>query len=288
MSDEGTERDWLRLHDIRPRKRLGQNFLLDGRIPELMIERSALRHASDVLEIGPGAGALTRALLNAGHTVRAIEKDEALVALLTMRFGPEIAAAQLTLRAGDILQSEPEGQAQGVAGRLWIAGNLPYSITTPILEWMLARRDRFHGAVIMVQREYGDRLVAAPGGKTYGSLSVWVQAQAVPKILLRVGRSTFWPRPGVESVVIELLFPEAPPWPGDPRALERVLRAAFGQRRKMLENSLAHGLALAKDDVLGRLLDLGLDPEARAETLTVAQFGLLAERFKTATGPARS
>ncbi|MEZ4652283.1 MAG: rRNA adenine N-6-methyltransferase family protein [Candidatus Eisenbacteria bacterium] len=159
--------------------------------------------------------------------------------------------------------------------RPWVAGNLPYPITTPLLVWCYAHAPRLAGAVVMVQREYGDRLLARVDTRAYSSITVWTRAHAEPRSLLRVGRSSFWPRPGVESVVLELRFPDPPPFSGDRAALERILRAAFGQRRKMLQNTLASGLAIDKTEAVDLLREAECDPAARAETLELNDFARL-------------
>ncbi|MEZ4650784.1 MAG: 16S rRNA (adenine(1518)-N(6)/adenine(1519)-N(6))-dimethyltransferase RsmA [Candidatus Eisenbacteria bacterium] len=274
--DDRSERQRLEAHGIRPRKRFGQNFLVDPRIPELTVARASWQPGDLVLEIGPGSGALTSALLSAGHPVRAIEMDRDLVPVLLERFRAERAAGRFGVREGDALELDwtedlPEGS------RPWIAGNLPYSITTPLLLRAFAHRDRFAGAVFMLQREYGDRLLAAPGNKTYSSITVFTKAHAEVRSVLKVGRSSFWPRPGVESMVVELAFPEVAPFPGDRTALERVVRAAFGQRRKTLVNSLTSGLSREKAWVAGVLEGAGIDPEVRAETLGLPEFARITE-----------
>ncbi len=278
-----TEREWLESHGIRPRKRLGQNFLLDVGIAEAIERKAGWRPGAAVIEIGAGGGALTIALLAAGHTVTAVELDPGLAALLAERFAEETGEGRLVIRQGDILELPladlaPVASAARAAEadrRPWLAGNLPYGVTTAILLRALAVCDRFGGAVFMVQREYGDRLLARAGEDAYGSLSVWTAAHATSRLLLRVGRSSFWPRPGVESAVIELVFPETRPFPGDRRGLERILRAAFGQRRKTLQNALSHGLGRPKDEVHDGLLSLGIDPGARAETLSLERFAAI-------------
>jgi 16S rRNA (adenine1518-N6/adenine1519-N6)-dimethyltransferase len=157
----------------------------------------------------------------------------------------------------------------------WVAGNLPYTITTPLLLWCYRNASQLGGAVVMVQREYGDRLLAEVGTRDYSSITVWTRAHAVVKSLLRVGRSSFWPRPGVESMVVELGFPDPPPFAGDRALLEKVLRAAFSQRRKMLQNTLAAGLSIDKSDAIELLQRAGCDPMARAETLELEQYARL-------------
>ncbi|MCC7144190.1 MAG: ribosomal RNA small subunit methyltransferase A [Candidatus Eisenbacteria bacterium] len=273
--EPGSERYWLARHAVSPRKHLGQNFLLDQQLIELIVERGAVRPGDVVVEVGPGGGALTHALLRAGATVFAIEKDLAVAPLLEERFRDEITAGRLSLRFEDVLAVPLEV----LPPRASLFGNLPYSITTPILEWAGRRRDRFSRAVVMIQREVGERILASPGGKEYGSLTVFLGAQAECRALVRVGPAAFWPRPAVDSMVLELRFVEPPPWSGEIARLERVLRAAFGQRRKTLENALAHGLGSDKEAIRTILLELGLDPGARAERISIEQFGRLTNRL---------
>jgi 16S rRNA (adenine1518-N6/adenine1519-N6)-dimethyltransferase len=161
--------------------------------------------------------------------------------------------------------------------KLWVAGNLPYTITTPLLLWCYDHASYMEGAVFMVQREYGDRLLAEVGTREYSSITVWTRAHAVVRSLLRVGRSSFWPRPGVESVVLELRFPDPAPFRGDRGLLEKILRAAFGQRRKMLQNTLAAGLDIDKSEAVELLHAAGCDPSARAETLDLEHFSRLVD-----------
>jgi 16S rRNA (adenine1518-N6/adenine1519-N6)-dimethyltransferase len=257
-----------------------------------------------VIEIGPGGGALTAELLAAGSRVTAVEIDATLAALLHERFAAEVAGERLRVVVGDFLDvplepildaiADPPGPAMDVPpgppanapppeatlaspGRPWIAGNLPYGLTTPILLRILAYAGRLDGAVLMVQREYGDRLLARAGEEAYSSISVRTAAQARTRQLLLVGRSVFWPRPGVESLVVELTFPRPAPYGGSIPVLERVLRAGFGQRRKTLLNALAHGLGWTKDETRSAIQRAGCDPAARAETLSLDRFAALAE-----------
>jgi 16S rRNA (adenine1518-N6/adenine1519-N6)-dimethyltransferase len=289
-----TERAWLTAHDVRPKRRLGQNFLLDPRVLQETVRRAAWPVGARLVEIGPGGGALTAELLSAGFEVTAVEIDVDLVGLLHERFATEVAGGRLRVVHGDILDvpwepfldptatspgppgsARPEAPA-ALGGRPWIVGNLPYGVTTPILLRVLAHAEKLDGAVIMVQREYGERLLARAGEDAYSSISVRTAAQARGRQLLLVGRSAFWPRPGVESLVIELMFPRPAPYAGSIGALERVLRAGFGQRRKTLENALAHGLGRTKDEARSMLKRAGCDPGARAETLPLDRFAALA------------
>lgn len=278
MSDQPSERSRLEQHGVRPRKSFGQNFLLDPRLVELMVERAAWGAGRHVLEIGPGAGALTDGLLRAGHQVLAVERDESLEPLLRERFARELGTGQFELRLGDALELRDSELPSALTH---FAGNLPYGITTPLLRFYLARRERFESALLMVQREYGERLTAEPGTREYGSLTVFVAAQAAVRNLLRVGRSSFWPRPGVESIVVALLSRRPAPTDAEVQALETILRAAFGQRRKTLLNGLAAGLGWEKPRLEARLREIGLDPGVRGETLPLQTFERLAAEFRS-------
>jgi 16S rRNA (adenine1518-N6/adenine1519-N6)-dimethyltransferase len=304
------ERERLEAHGVRPRKRLGQSFLVDPKISGLIVARAGWPAGAPIYEIGPGGGALTGPLLDAGHPVLAVEKDPVLCELLRERFAAPWAEGRLALVEGDALENTPQTLLRGEArswGRahlpaasrrraagpsaarcrssFWMAGNLPYPITTALLLLALSGRDLLDGAVLMVQQEYGDRLLAEPGTRTYGSITVWTRAHARVRKLLRVGRSAFWPRPGVESVVLELVFPDPPPYRGSRPDLERVLRAAFGQRRKTLRNALAHGLGRGRDEVEAAIRAAGADPGDRAESLGLDRFArLTASLFPPDTG----
>ncbi len=284
------ERERLESFGVQPKKRWGQNFLVDPRIPELIVERAGWDDEDPVFEIGPGGGALTHALLATGRPVRALEKDRDLVEVLRSRFSSEIDQGRFAVEEGDALEAEwtSSGPAESAAlasvresgRRPWIAGNLPYTITTPLLLKALSLRDHFAGAVLMVQREYGERLLAKVGTKSYSSITVWTRAQATVRSVLKVGRSSFWPRPGVESIVVEVALPETPPFGEDLPTLEVVLRAAFSQRRKTLRNTLASGLSLARDESENILESAEVDPGRRAETLDLPEFERLVAAFQ--------
>lgn len=230
-----------------------------------------------VVEIGPGTGALTRHLIEAYPHIVALEVDPEAVAHLRQQH------PSLDVRQGDVLDVDWRELARSLGGgRLHVVGNLPYNITSPILFGLLDAREVIERAVLMIQREVAERIVADPGSKTYGGLSVQVQLLARPRILFRVGRNVFVPRPDVESAVIEIVFGDAPldtlgKGAGvDSDALRRVVRAAFGQRRKVLRNSLSKIAAEAGRPVPERFAGL------RPEQLTPSEFVELAG----ALGPA--
>jgi 16S rRNA (adenine1518-N6/adenine1519-N6)-dimethyltransferase len=273
------ERSWLARHEIRPRKRLGQNFLIQPQVADRLLRALpvALEPGRPVLEVGAGAGALTRALLETGVEVWAVEIDPRLVDLLRERFADAVAGGRLHLLPGSVLDQDPRTiPGRAPAEPFTLLGNLPYAITTPILLWMLEHRRVFSRASVLVQRELAERITASPGTRAYGSLTVWIAYHAEVRSLVTVGPKSFWPVPAVHSSWIEIDFRTAPPvHVRDPELLERVLAAAFGQRRKMLRASLASALG-GREIVLGLLEHAGIDPTRRAETLTLAEFAALA------------
>ena len=270
------EKERLLRAGIRPRKRLGPSFLVRSATADRIARALPIEPGEPVLEIGSGSGALTRALLAIGSPVWAVEVDPALAAVSRERFAPEIAAGALTLVEGDILALDPS-LLPGFPGRpLFLAGNLPYAITTPILLWMLERRSSFRRAGVLAQREFAERIAAPPGSRAYGSLSVWIAYHAAVRRTLTLGPAEFWPVPKVDSSLLDFRFHPSPPVRlRDPRDLERLLSAAFGQRRKMIRSSLA--AALGDREAAARLLDLaGIAPTRRPETLSLAEFAALA------------
>jgi 16S rRNA (adenine1518-N6/adenine1519-N6)-dimethyltransferase len=230
-----------------------------------------------VVEIGPGTGALTKYLVDAYPRMVALEVDREAVALLRQAY------PALDVRQVDVLEVDWRDLARSLGGRLHIVGNLPYNITSPILFGLLEARDVIERAVVMIQREVAERIVAAPGSKTYGGLSVQAQLLAHPRMLFRVGRNVFVPRPEVESAVVEIDFRDAPldalgrEAGVDSDALRRVVRAAFGQRRKVLRNSLSEIAAEAGRHAPEQFAGL------RPEQLTPSQFVELAGALKPET-----
>ena len=264
-------RETIRRHGLSARKSLGQNFLLDLNLTGRIARAAGPLAGVTVVEIGPGPGGLTRALLAEGaRRVIAIERDERAIAALD-----EIAAHYpgcLTTVAGDALTIDVGPLLDG--GPTRIAANLPYNIATALLiGWLTVEPwpPWYDRMVLMFQREVAERIVAEPGTKSYGRLSVLARWRTRPKILFDIAPSAFVPPPKVTSSVVELV-PRAEPFSCDRRALERVTAAAFGQRRKMLRASLK---SLGRDPV-PLLENAGLDPTARAEDIPVEGFVALA------------
>ena len=253
---------------MTPRQRLGQHFLSD---PSLLRKiADALDPAPDdvVLEIGPGKGSLTEQLLGRGVRVIAIEKDRRLADELE-KWSAERGTDRLTVVTGDAL--EIDWQTFAVA-RFKIIGNIPYNITTPLIEKALTPPYP-ERVVFLMQTEVAERLAARPGSKAYGGLSVGVQAQARVERLFGVRAGAFQPPPRVASAVVRLT-PLAEPLvpPADVPAFRRFVTACFSRRRKQLRNVLVGALAQPAAVVTAGLEALGLDPAARPETLAPADF----------------
>jgi 16S rRNA (adenine1518-N6/adenine1519-N6)-dimethyltransferase len=267
-------RDVIRRHDLSAKKSLGQNFLLDLNLTGRIARAAGPLEGVTVVEIGPGPGGLTRALLAEGaRRVVAVERDERALAALG-----EIAGhypGRLTVVPGDAMQFDPVPHLDG--GPVRIVANLPYNIATVLLiGWLIAEPwpPWYDRMVLMFQREVAERIVAAPGSKTYGRLSVLSSWRAQAKILFDVNPSAFVPPPKVTSSVVQFI-PRAAPLPCNRATLERVTEAAFGQRRKMLRQSLK-SLGI---DPLPLLEAAGIEPTARAEEIPVEGFAALARGF---------
>jgi 16S rRNA (adenine1518-N6/adenine1519-N6)-dimethyltransferase len=260
-------RDVIREHGLAARRSLGQNFLLDLNLTSRIARAAGPLDGASVVEIGPGPGGLTRALLAQGAArVIAVERDERCIAALN-----EIAAIapdRLTIVHADALHFDPTAELAGISSARIVA-NLPYNIATALLvRWLTldAWPPWYEMLVLMFQREVAERIVATPRTKNYGRLSVLAQWRTEPRILFDIAPSAFVPAPKVTSSLVRLL-PRQNPLACDRRLLERVTEAAFGQRRKMLRQSLR---------------SLGIDPLPRAEEIGVAGFVALAQALNAA------
>ncbi|HET7257646.1 MAG TPA: 16S rRNA (adenine(1518)-N(6)/adenine(1519)-N(6))-dimethyltransferase RsmA [Xanthobacteraceae bacterium] len=266
-------REVIRRHGLRAKKSLGQNFLLDLNLTARIARAAGPLDGVEVVEIGAGPGGLTRALLAAGaRRVIAVERDDRAIAALA-----EIAAhypGRLEVVAGDALDFDPRGLI-GAPAR--VVANLPYNIATALLvSWLTLEPwpPWYDRLVLMFQREVAERIVAAPGSKSYGRLSVLVGWRCEARILFDVAGSAFVPPPKVTSSLVEVV-PRARPLACERRALERVTEAAFGQRRKMLRQSLKSLGA----DTSALLEAAAIEPTARAEDIPVEGFVALARAF---------
>jgi 16S rRNA (adenine1518-N6/adenine1519-N6)-dimethyltransferase len=251
----------------RARKRFGQHFLHDPAVIARIVARIGLQPGDAAVEIGPGRGALTALLLRAAGQLDAVEIDRDLAAVLGTRFAAE---PGFVLHQSDVLAMDWPALQRARGQRLRLIGNLPYNISTPLLFRLLEHAEAILDMHFMLQKEVVDRILAAPGSRTYGRLTVMLAPLVTASRLLEVGPGAFQPPPQVSSAMVRLAVNHAPPdWARTP-AFARVVSAAFGQRRKTLRNALG-GLLEA-----GQISELGIDPGARAEVLTPAQFGALA------------
>lgn len=274
---------WLRTEGLQANKALGQNFLRNPAIAHSIVEKSGIGSEDIVLEIGPGLGSLTFPLAETVHRVLAVEKDAGIAAALGKRLS-ETGVSNVILHKADILQCDWEeliDEATQGAGsnRVVIFGNLPYNISSSVVVRLVEHRGRIDRAVLMFQKELADRLRAKPGGRDYGRLTVLLAFCATVTPILSVSAESFYPRPKVDSEVVDIRFPKPEPYPvSDETALVRVVRAAFGNRRKTLKNSLLAGLPGWDGRRIENLLEgIGIDPLRRAETLDVTEFIRLSE-----------
>lgn len=278
----------LRSRGLSPQKRLGQNFLHDARVAEAIAEAAAPRRAAagheaaetqarngTVLEIGPGLGALTAPLLARAEHVIAIERDEGLVPLLRERLADEVAAGRLEIVVGDATEASWIQLLEDRERPRAIAGNVPYLITGRLIEMAVHAADHLDRAVFMVQKEVADRLLAGPGTKTYGALSVFVQAAFTVTRVLVVRRGAFFPPPEVDSAVV-LLTPQRPRRAQETEAFRTVVRMAFGQRRKTLRNAWRGMFGWSGDELVEAAKTAGIALDARGETLDVEAFARMA------------
>ena len=263
-------RDVIARHGLSASKALGQNFILDRQLLARIAEIPGPLEGKRVYEVGPGPGGLTRALLDAGASVTAVERDRRCIPALTelqRSFGDKLSVIE-----GDALKIDE----RHVAGEgAHVVANLPYNVGTALLlKWLGGDWPPWwQSLTLMFQKEVAERLVAQPGSDAYGRLSVAAQWRSRPRIAMTVSRSAFVPPPKVTSAVVHIV-PAKQPTGVEPRTLERLTEAAFGQRRKMLRSSLrqmAGALEAAER--------LGIDTERRAETLSVGEWVSLAREL---------
>lgn len=264
---------------LRPKKHLGQHFLVDGaaamRIAHVAIEGSSNDGPFPILEIGAGTGALTQALVDLGVDVTALEIDPNLVAYLQAT--PSLGRARIM--HADALAFDYGSFAAGLPWRL--TGNLPYNIATPLLLRLIELPRGPQAMIVMLQSDVAQRLAAKPATPAYGSLTLAVQYAMHVERLFCVGPQAFYPRPKVDSTVVRLSRHAQPPVSArDPRFLLQVTRAAFAYRRKTLANSLQLALNIERARTAAALKSIGLYPEIRGEELELAQFAALVDRLQ--------
>ncbi|RMH68347.1 MAG: ribosomal RNA small subunit methyltransferase A [Gemmatimonadetes bacterium] len=261
--------------NIRPRKRWGQNFLCQPLLNEKIID--AVPPKVQIIEIGPGVGALTQILLARGYPVTAVEIDPLLVGVLQEQFAGQ---SDFRLVQADILQCDFTALVHEVDLPLVVVGNLPYYITSPILAQLIDSPVPVQQALVLVQREVGERLLAAPGTANYGILSVLVQAYAHITLKMRLNPGAFYPVPQVESTVISLDFRHPPVTIPDKNAFTMLVKMAFNPRRKMLRNNLKK-LPLTVNQLAMLFQEANIEGSRRAESLSLTEFVRLTEVFLT-------
>lgn len=271
--DDGRERKRTGPEDFQPTKARGQNFLVDPNLARKLVDSLGIQPGDTVIEVGPGTGVLTKILLERGAPVVAIEKDERLAQYLR----EELAGQNLRLVEADVL--EVDLKSLGLTPPIRLISNLPYSITSPAVLKILTAPIPLVKAVVTMQREVAERLVAPPGNRSYGRLSVVARMAGGFTNLFDLPPTVFRPRPNVWSRALAFV-----PGPVDMTNylgswLESVVRAAFSARRKQVARSLADGLKLAHSEVLQVLTDCGVPPLARAEGLTWETFREIASRL---------
>jgi 16S rRNA (adenine1518-N6/adenine1519-N6)-dimethyltransferase len=274
----------LRSRGVSPKRALGQHFLIDQGIARKIVRLADLKPEDCVVEIGPGMGVLTFLMLPQVKQVVAVELDQGMADWLTEK-GQEMSS--LTIIRQDALNVDFATAAKKAGRRLKVVANLPYNISTPVLFRLLESRVFFSYLTLMLQREVAERIIASPGGKDYGPLSIFTQLYTSPKIMMQVPPEAFYPRPKVESALVRFEILERPRVSiNDDGFFQKVVRASFAQRRKTLLNALRGApLPLPREMIERALIAAHIDPRRRAETLDLGEFQRLVEALKEYRNP---
>ena len=271
-------RAFFALNHTRPKKQLGQNFLVNPESLKIILEAGEVTDTDTVIEIGAGLGCLTDVVVRHAKRVIAVEVDELLYNALASQFSTN---SRVQLLNADILKLELNSLLSHDTGTILptfkVIANLPYSITTPILWKLFAHHKQIHSCVLMMQKEVAERIVAGPGGKDYGALTIGVAYYAEATLIATLPPENFYPAPKVDSALLKLEMRETPKVAVDNEEFFfKVVRTAFRTRRKMLKNALIRG-KFASVEVLGAAFEeLSIAPERRAETLDITEFAALA------------
>ena len=271
-------RDFFALHHTRPKKQLGQNFLVNPEALEIILAAGALTDTDTVIEIGAGLGCLTDVLARRAKRVIAVEVDELLYKALAAQFS---ANSHVHLLNADILKLELNSLLSDGTGTVpttfKVIANLPYSITTPILWKLLDYHKQIHSCVLMTQKEVAERIVAEPGGKDYGALTIGVTYRTDATLIATLSPENFYPAPKVDSALLKLTMRQHPKVKVENEEFFfKVVRTAFRTRRKMLKNTLVRGRLAPAKVLAAAFEELGIAPERRAETLDITEFAALA------------
>lgn len=267
-------KDALMSRGLSPRKRFGQNFLVREEHCERIVEYAHLREDDVAVEIGPGAGALTMRIARRVRHLIAVEKDRGLAEYLREECGE---MPRVTIVEGDFLEFDlAAAAAEHGVDKLVVVGNIPYNVTTPILEHLFNAQKVVKSAVLLVQKEYAERLGAEAGTPEYGALTLFARYHALMEPLMTLRSGAFWPRPDVDSMLVRFFIRDEAPVDAPKALLFRIIRASFQQRRKQLTNTLENALGLPRDAVerLGR--QAGITLSRRGETLSLDEFARLA------------
>ena len=267
-------------NEFRFSKSLGQNFLIDENALCKIIDNSCIDENTNIIEIGPGFGTLTQRLCQSAKKVVAIEIDNTVIPILEDNLSEFdnvkiINSDVLELNLSELIEKEFDG------GDIKVVANLPYYITTPIIMTLLERKLPISDIIIMIQKEVADRILANPGKKDYGALTVAVGYYTIPEIVLTVGPGSFMPPPKVSSSVIKLNVRKTPAVDVDEKNFFKLVKAAFAQRRKTLLNAISNSgiTKKSKEEILNALTLSGIDEKARGETLSIEMFAELSKKL---------
>ena len=271
----------LQKYNFNFQKKFGQNFLIDPRVLDKIIDAAEITEDDMVLEIGPGIGTMTQYLAEHAREVVAVEIDKNLIPILEDTLS---AYENVTVINEDILKVDIRKLAdeKNHGNPIKVVANLPYYITTPIIMGLFENHVPLKSITIMVQKEVADRMQTGPGSKDYGALSLAVQYYAKPEIVANVPPNCFIPRPNVGSAVIRLTrYQEPPVQVKDPKLMFKLIRASFNQRRKTLQNGLNNSpeISFSKEEITKAIESLGVSPSVRGEALSLEQFAQLANYF---------
>ena len=271
-------RAFFALNHTRPKKHLGQNFLVNPEALKIILEAGAVTEGDTVIEIGAGLGCLTEVVARHAKRVIAVEVDALLYNTLASQFSTN---PRVQLLNADILKLELNSLLVDGTGTVpttfKVIANLPYSITTPILWKLLAHHKQIHSCVLMMQKEVAERIVAGPGGKDYGALTIGVGYHAEATLIATLSPDNFYPAPKVDSALLKLEMRDTPKVAVDNEEFFfKVVRTAFRTRRKMLKNALAKGKFASEEVLAVAFEELNIAPQRRAETLDITEFAALA------------
>jgi len=268
----------LKEHDLMPRKRWGQHFLIDRNILNKVIRTAQVEEKDVVLEVGPGLGEMTIGLAKKAKRVITIEIDSKLVEILKKKVTdyPNVEVIK-----GDILKVDFNKLLNQEKDLVKVVANLPYQISTPLLFRFIESKKLFFSLTLMLQKEVAERMVAPPGGKEYGPLSIFVQLGSNLSIRFFVKPTAFFPPPKVESAVIHMIWKEKPMVEvKDEEWFKKIVKGCFSYRRKTLINALKHSDLPLPHDIEPKVKKIGIDLQRRPETLSIQEFALLAETLK--------